>query len=175
MRKSRIVMIIRPSFHGFFIKHYYLSTIFSAVLIVVGIVAISDPVLGIAALGAIGLGVFLILFGLLHAYANQKTAMLYISDEEVIFESGIISHSKRMVPLHMITDSHVHRGFIDRIIGISGMRINTSGTSGFEIDIDDFNYPDIEMMHNRIHKLIRKTPSSINKHEEGNHGLSKKN
>lgn len=163
-------MRIRPSFHGFFIKHYYLSSLFSIVMVVVGVLAISDAVLGTVALGAIGLGVFLIIWGLLHAYANQRTTVLYISDEEVIYETGILEHSKRVAPVHMITDSHIHRSFIERIVGIAGMRINTSGTSGFEIDIDDFNYSDIEKIHGIIYNLIRTTPSSLGKEKSSEHG-----
>jgi uncharacterized membrane protein YdbT with pleckstrin-like domain len=168
-------MRIRPSFHGFFLKHYYLTTIIAIVSFGVGAMMMQDPMMGTVSLGAIGFGAALIVWGLVHAYANQRTTLLYINNEEVIYETGIMEHSKRVAPIHMITDSHVHRSFMERIMGIAGMRINTSGTAEFEIDIDDFNYKDINALHDRIYRLIRKAPPSLKGEEtRGNIEESKK-
>ena len=159
---SKLVMKIRPSVLGFYVKHYYTTTIIALIAVIGGIYALVLANSFEFALVGFAIGVFLIILGVVHAIMNKKTTVLFISKEEIVYEHGIIEHHKRVAPVHMITDSFVHRSLLDKILKTADLRINTSGTSTYEIDIEDYDHKDIEMIHKMIYNLIRKTPTSMN-------------
>ncbi|PIT84500.1 hypothetical protein COU37_03160 [Candidatus Micrarchaeota archaeon CG10_big_fil_rev_8_21_14_0_10_45_29] len=156
-------MKIKPSLHGFYVRNYWVSTIIAVALILAGgyfLVFAGNMAWG---LGAIGVGILLVVIGIAHSALNRKYTSLYLSEEELVYEEGVLSHHKRMAPIHMITDSTVKRSFFERILGIADLQVNTSGTSEIEIIANDFSYSEIDRMHKEIYRLIRGTPASMKK------------
>jgi len=154
-------MKIKPSLHGFYVRNYWLATIIAALLIFAGgyfLVFSGNVMWGLASGGA---GVLLVAVGIAHSSLNRKFTSLYLSEEELVYEEGVLSHHKRMVPIHMITDSTVQRSFFERILGIADLHVNTSGTGETEIIANDFSYAEIEKLHKEIYRLIRDTPASM--------------
>ncbi len=153
---------IRPNRLRFFIRNYLAAALFAALLFAVGFAGASGavPLDAGAALGLWIAGTALILIGVAHSVLNYNTTCIYLADEEVLYESGILSKKKISVPLHKITDTAVSRGIADKILGTAKIKINTSGSKGYEIEAT-FGNGDVGRLYAEIYRLINKTPKSL--------------
>jgi len=76
-------------------------------------------------------GVFATAFFLstLYAYFLRGTFKYYITTQRCVFVGGILRYRERSIPYHKITDVELSRNILERILGISSIRIFTPGTS----------------------------------------------
>jgi len=159
--KSDTTSVIHPDRRAFFIKHYALVGLVSLLLLPLGVWVLLEMRSLEWALGAWALAVVLVSICLIHTHLHVRNVLLYQSSEEVVFETGILEHHKRVVPLHMITDSSVYRSFLDKMLGVATLRINTSGGSAYEIIAEDFPIGQVERIHQEIHLRMRRLPGSM--------------
>lgn len=152
-------MKLRPSIHGFYAKNYLFATLLSIIMFFAGVyMIIFSPEIMIS-IGLLLLSVFLIVVGVVHSVVNSKTSMIYIeNDEQLVYETGILSHHKKVAAVSRITDTAIKRSFFERIIGVADLQINTAGTADVEIMANDFNYTEINELHDRLNRLIHRVP-----------------
>ena len=110
---------------GFF--SVWLIGMLSAVLAI----ATDGQVVGIFhKIGITWIGSFLMAFIFSIAYVHflQATHVYYVTSERCVFVGGIVRYRERSVPYHKITDVETSRSIIERVLGISSIRIFTPGT-----------------------------------------------
>jgi uncharacterized membrane protein YdbT with pleckstrin-like domain len=70
-----------------------------------------------------GLGVILLLYWYIH---TRQTA-LTVTENELLYERGILSKDRTSVSLRHIRSVHVTQGFLNRILGVGTIQISTAG------------------------------------------------
>jgi uncharacterized membrane protein YdbT with pleckstrin-like domain len=83
-----------------------------------------------------------------------KTYKYYVTNHHVILEKGLLSKTKKSVPLGKITDITITQGFLERIFKISRLHIQTAGTNLTEIVF--FGLSDAGAIENILSKLLKK-------------------
>ena len=164
--------LIRPSQKAFLVRHYAWAVAGVPLLLVAGLYILltaggpdillpigSIPVLQVV-LGLWSIAVICAAIALIHTRLHQRV-YLALRSEEMVYEYGIFNHHTVTVPLHMITDSQITSEWLDRILGVSTLRINTSGGAGYEITAEDFPAAEIARMHSDLLKLINELPTSL--------------
>ncbi len=164
--------LIRPSPKAFLLRNYAWAAAAVPLLLLAGLYILfgssgpdiilplgSLPVMQVV-LGLWSLAVIIAGFALIHTHLHQRV-YLALRNEELVYESGILNHHIITVPLHMITDSQVTRMWFDRVIGVSTLKVNTSGGAGYEITAVDFPAEEIARMHSELLKLVNKLPNSL--------------
>lgn len=148
-------MQIKPSARGHYLKHHAPLTAVAILLAFAGsFLLLSIGFLAAFAIAAI-ISAIIIAGGILHSSLNRAHTTLHVSNDEVVYERGILNHHKTKVPIAMITDSTIKRSFMDKLARVSTMLINTSGTTEREIIAEDFDFAEVEKMGDEIHRLIR--------------------
>lgn len=148
----------KPTIKGYFIKHYLLLIPLSIIFILIGLYIILTPIILTSILGLILiiLALFLIAGALIHCKLHCDATSIYFDEDKLVYETGIIKHYKKKIPLHMITDSSLTRSFIEIIFGLATLNISTSGRSGYEIICDGLNYAETEKTHIFLYEKIKK-------------------
>jgi len=149
-------MKIHPSIHGFYFKNYLYFTILSVVLFIAALyIELRTGEYGVSLL-ITAIAVFLIAIGVFHSVVNSKTTYLEITENELIYDSGILSHKRVSAPISRITDIKMQRTFFERITKIADLLVNTSGTASVEINAECFEYEDVSKIHAEITDAINK-------------------
>lgn len=99
-----------------------------------GLIGVFSEGQGTEAMKSMGLwssAVFALAFisSFLYAYFLRGTFRYYITTQRCIFVGGILRYRERSIPYHKITDVELSRNILERILGISSIRIFTPGTS----------------------------------------------
>lgn len=151
---------IRPTVRGYFIHHYLLLGVLSVLITAIGIGAVlgaldfMDSNMGVA---AIVFAVVLISVALAHSKLHRNATSVYFDEDKMVYETGILSHFKKKIPIHMITDSSLKRSFIEKTFGVATLNISTSGSSGYEIVCNGLDYAETERMHDILYERIKKS------------------
>ena len=69
-----------------------------------------------------------IITALIYCSFLRKTYTYYITNQRCIFHGGIVRRIERSVPYHKVTDVEMSQNIIERILGISSLKIFTPGT-----------------------------------------------
>ncbi len=69
-----------------------------------------------------------VVFALLPFY--YRSISYELKEDEIVVYKGIITRSVKVVPYRTVTNLHLVRGPIDRILGIGTLRVETAGYSG---------------------------------------------
>lgn len=154
-------MILHPGPKGFFVRNYGSVALFALLLILGGIAV---PFIGLdfsisGLLWAVGLLILGVTVA--HTLLHDRHTSLFLSEEELVFETGIVNHSVKRVPIHKISDTSTEQDFLDKLIGSCNLRINTPGSQGYEVEADGFNYKQIKSFTDELYKLIHVTPDSL--------------
>ncbi|MFA5108664.1 MAG: PH domain-containing protein [Candidatus Micrarchaeia archaeon] len=147
-------MIIHPSTFGFYARNYWTATLLSIVLFAAGIFMAFQGQIEIAA-ALIVVAIIIVVVGIGHSVIHHKHTSLSLTESEVVYETGMLNHRKIRAPIQMITDSQIKRTFVEKLVGISDLYINTSGGAHDEIVANDFESKEVEAMHDEIYRLIR--------------------
>jgi uncharacterized membrane protein YdbT with pleckstrin-like domain len=70
-----------------------------------------------------GIGILLLLYWYIH---TRQTA-LTVTENELLYEKGILSKDRTSVSLKHIRSVHVTQGFLNRILGVGTIQISTAG------------------------------------------------
>ncbi len=79
--------------------------------------------------GAIIVGLGLVMLVLIYCEFLRRTYVYYITNQRCVFHGGIIRRVERSVHYHKVTDVEMSQHIIERILGISTLNIFTPGTS----------------------------------------------
>lgn len=72
---------------------------------------------------ALGIGILLLLYWYIH---TRQTA-LTVTENELLYEKGILSKDRTSVSLKHIRAVHVTQGFLNRILGVGTIQVSTAG------------------------------------------------
>ena len=78
---------------------------------------------------AVMVGVAMIPFGVIYCVYLRRTYTYYITNQRCVFHGGLIRRVKRSVPYHKVTDVEQSQNIVERILGISTIKIFTPGTA----------------------------------------------
>ena len=70
-----------------------------------------------------GIGILLLLYWYIH---TRQTA-LTVTENELLYEKGILSKDRTSVSLKHIRSVHVTQGFLNRLLGVGTIQISTAG------------------------------------------------
>ena len=66
---------------------------------------------------------------LFYISALQKTFHYIITNRRCVFQGGIIKRTERSIPLHKITDVEKSENIVERMLGVSKVKVFTPGTA----------------------------------------------
>jgi len=98
----------------------------------------------------------------------RKTYTYYITNQRCVFHGGIVRRIERSVPYHKVTDVEMSQNIIERILGISSLKIFTPGTGsmnfspfgGQRAEISFVGLKDNEKPATSINNILRKFRST---------------
>jgi uncharacterized membrane protein YdbT with pleckstrin-like domain len=86
---------------------------------------------------AFGIGIIILLYW----YILTRATALTVTDQEILYERGILSKDRTAVSLQHIRTVRVTQGFINRILGVGTIEIATAG------DLPEFTIKDMPDPH----------------------------
>jgi uncharacterized membrane protein YdbT with pleckstrin-like domain len=89
--------------------------------------------LAIGAIMALVVALVVLVLALVYCAFLRKTYLYYITNQRCIFHGGILRRIERSVHYHKITDVEMSQNILERILGISSLKIFTPGTSGVKM------------------------------------------
>ena len=101
---------------------------------------------------------------------NYYYFQFLISDEEIIIKSGVFSRQQRNIPLEKIQNVEITRNFLQRLLGLAKITIETAGAAQTEGQLEFITQPDAEMIRDiiRNHQTILNR-NDIESHKSGSH------
>ncbi len=78
---------------------------------------------GVVLIPVFGIGILLLLYWYIH---TRQTA-LTVTENELLYEKGILSKDRTSVSLKHIRSVHVTQGFLNRLLGVGTIQISTAG------------------------------------------------
>jgi uncharacterized membrane protein YdbT with pleckstrin-like domain len=80
-------------------------------------------VFSVLLIAAFGLGVLILLYW----YIKTRATTITVTDNDIMYEKGILSKDRTSVSLRHIRAVQVTQGFINRILGVGTVEISTAG------------------------------------------------
>ncbi len=113
---------------------FFFSSVMSVIVGLFFLFLWLGPVLSAAEIGVPTISLIFILVLLLLSYIWAKLAYKYyryeLAEEDFRKEYGVIAKKYTTIPYERIQNINVQRGIIDRILGLSSLKIFTAGTGG---------------------------------------------
>jgi uncharacterized membrane protein YdbT with pleckstrin-like domain len=72
---------------------------------------------------AFGIGIIILLYW----YIKTRATALTVTDQELMYERGILSKDRTSVSLKHIRSVNIAQGFVNRIMGVGTVQISTAG------------------------------------------------
>ncbi|MDQ8186680.1 PH domain-containing protein [Pelagicoccus sp. SDUM812002] len=106
------------------------------VLFVAATVVVTTSLLPLLAyLGILLLGLVLFLLLQWYNFTEHKRRGVALREEDIVFKRGLFWHQHTLLPLNRIQHIEIHRGPIERKLGLSSLRLYTAGGSGVDLQI----------------------------------------
>ena len=80
-------------------------------------------ILAVLLILAFGIGIILLLYW----YIKTRATALTVTDQELMYERGILSKDRTSVSLKHIRSVNIAQGFVNRILGVGTVQISTAG------------------------------------------------
>jgi uncharacterized membrane protein YdbT with pleckstrin-like domain len=80
-------------------------------------------ILCVLLIAVFGLGILLLLYW----YIKTRATALTVSDNELMYERGILSKDRTSVSLKHVRAVHITQDFVNRILGVGVVQISTAG------------------------------------------------
>ena len=90
-------------------------------------------ILAVLLILAFGIGIIILLYW----YIKTRATALTVTDQELMYERGILSKDRTSVSLKHIRSVNIAQGFVNRIMGVGTVQISTAG------DEPEFNIADM--------------------------------
>jgi len=110
-------------------------------------------ILAVLLILAFGIGIIILLYW----YIKTRATALTVTDQDLLYERGILSKDRTSVSLKHVRSVNIAQGFINRIFGVGTIQISTAGDEP-EFTISDMPDPYViqetitkaqEMRHDR--------------------------
>lgn len=106
----------------------------------------------------------LFILALIYCSYLRRTYVYYVTNQRCVFHGGILRRIERSVPYHKITDVEMSQNIIERMLGISSLKIFTPGTGsmmaspfgGQRAEISFVGLKDNETPATAINGIVRK-------------------
>ena len=102
-------------------------------------------ILSVLLIAAFGIGILILVYW----YIKTRATALTVTDNELMYERGILSKDRTSVSLKHVRSVHVTQGFVNRILGVGTIQISTAGDEP-EFTIADM--PDPHLIREAITK-----------------------
>jgi uncharacterized membrane protein YdbT with pleckstrin-like domain len=86
---------------------------------------------------AFGIGVIILLYW----YIKTRATALTVTENEIMYERGILSKDRTAVSLRHVRSVHITQGLINRLLGVGTIQISTAG------DLPEFTIADLPDPH----------------------------
>lgn len=125
---------IPAGFVGAFLAMWFLA-FFGVFAVIFGRVPAVDPQWPFSAGGITGLigGPVVLVCAVIYCSYLRRTYVYYVTNQRCVFHGGIIRRVERSVHYHKITDVERSQHIVERLLGISTLKIFTPGTAGFPV------------------------------------------
>jgi uncharacterized membrane protein YdbT with pleckstrin-like domain len=80
-------------------------------------------ILCVLLIAAAGIGILILLYW----YIKTRATALTVTDQELMYERGILSKDRTSVSLKHIRSVNIAQGFVNRILGVGTVQISTAG------------------------------------------------
>lgn len=90
-------------------------------------------ILCVLLIAAFGIGIILLLYW----YIKTRATALTVTDQELMYERGILSKDRTSVSLKHIRSVNIAQGFVNRVLGVGTVQISTAG------DLPEFTIADM--------------------------------
>ena len=80
-------------------------------------------ILCVLLIAAFGIGIIILLYW----YIKTRATALTVTDQELMYERGILSKERTSVSLKHIRSVNIAQGFVNRIMGVGTVQISTAG------------------------------------------------
>jgi uncharacterized membrane protein YdbT with pleckstrin-like domain len=80
-------------------------------------------ILSVLLIAAFGIGIIILLYW----YIKTRATALTVTDQELMYERGILSKDRTSVSLKHIRSVNIAQGFVNRILGVGTVQISTAG------------------------------------------------
>ena len=78
------------------------------------------------------LGVIIVL---IFSYLQYEFFTFQIANEELIINEGVLFRERKVIPFHRIQSVHLHQNLLQRITRLVGVKVDTAGSKGKELEI----------------------------------------
>jgi len=102
-------------------------------------------ILCVLLIAAFGIGIIILLYW----YIKTRATALTVTENEIMYEKGILSKDRTSVSLRHVRSVHVTQGFVNRLLGVGTIQISTAGDEP-EFTIADM--PDPHLIREAITK-----------------------
>lgn len=79
----------------------------------------------------------------------------HIAQEELIIQQGLLYKQRKAVPLDRIQSININQNFLQRILGIAALEVETAGSSHKEIEIPALDYAFAKAIKNTLQQEIQ--------------------
>jgi uncharacterized membrane protein YdbT with pleckstrin-like domain len=90
-------------------------------------------ILCVLLIAAFGVGIILLLYW----YIKTRATALTVTDQELMYERGILSKDRTSVSLKHIRSVNIAQGFVNRVMGVGTVQVSTAG------DLPEFTIADM--------------------------------
>ena len=90
-------------------------------------------ILCVLLIAAFGIGIILLLYW----YIKTRATALTVTDQELMYERGILSKDRTSVSLKHIRSVNIAQGFVNRVMGVGTVQVSTAG------DLPEFTIADM--------------------------------
>jgi len=88
------------------------------------------------------------------AWVISRFRFLQVADDSIFVQTGILNIKQKRIPYTHITNSTFEQTFVERILGIGILKIDTAGTGAVEIIFDDIRKKEADGV---LEIIIKKT------------------
>jgi membrane protein YdbS with pleckstrin-like domain len=87
---------------------------------------------------------------MLVAYLASRFQTLTLEENSMLFQSGIISTRRIMLPYSKITETSYAQGLLQRVFGVGTLNVDTAGGANVAIHIPDVRHEDMKAILSEI-------------------------
>ncbi len=85
-------------------------------------------------------------------YAHSQSYTVTLDEEDIIYNHGIMTMKKFVLPFEKVTESSYSQTLIQRLFGLGNLNVDTPGGTEMVLRLTDVAMTDIEMTLNAIKK-----------------------
>jgi putative membrane protein len=85
--------------------------------------------------------IFFLILLLFFSYLQYLKFVFYVEGDQFILEKGVFNKKRLNVPFDRIQSVHLHQNIIQRLLGVTGLEVDTAGSKAKEMEISALDKP----------------------------------